>query len=56
MTTVNWPSFFPPKCPPSEAKRCVCGKVFRLVYSDPPSASDFESYAEMNAQEVDGQL
>jgi len=46
MTTVNWPSFFPPKCPPSEAKD-ASAEVFRLVHSNPPSASDFESWAEM---------
>ena len=34
MTTVNWPSFFPPKCPPLEAKD-ASEEVFRLVYSDP---------------------
>ena len=34
MTTVNWPSFFPPKCPPSEAKD-ASAEVFRLVYSTP---------------------
>jgi hypothetical protein len=46
MTTVNWPSFFPPQCPPSESKD-ASGEVFRLVFSDPPSVSDFESYAQM---------
>jgi hypothetical protein len=47
MTTVSWPAFFPPKCPPSEAKD-ASAEVFRLVSSDPPSASDFESHAQMN--------
>jgi len=44
---VNWPSFFPPNCPPSEAKD-ASGKVFRLVSSASPSVSDFESYAQMH--------
>jgi hypothetical protein len=42
---VNWPSFFPQSCPPSEAED-ASAEVFRLVYSSPPSASDFRSYAE----------
>jgi hypothetical protein len=44
---VNWPSFFPPGCPPSDA-RDASAEVFRLVSSDPSPASDFESYAQMN--------
>jgi len=47
MTTVNWPSFFPPLCPPSEAKDALA-EVFRLVSSNPPAVSDFESYAQKN--------
>jgi len=53
MTTVNWPPFFPPKCPPSEA-RDASGEVFRLVYTAPPSVKDFESYAEMRPKEFMG--
>ena len=53
MTTVNWPSFFPPKCPPTEAKD-ASGEVFRLVYTAPPSVKDFESYAEMRPKEFMG--
>jgi hypothetical protein len=53
MTTVNWPSFFPPKCPPSEA-RDAFGEVFRLVYTQPPSVRDFESYAQMRPKEYMG--
>lgn len=45
MTSVNWPSFFPPQCPPSEAKDAF-GEVYRLVNTNPPSVSDFESWAE----------
>jgi hypothetical protein len=44
---VNWPSFFPPQCPPSEAKD-ASAEVFRLVRSNPPSVSDFESWAQRN--------
>ena len=43
---MNWPSFFPPQCPPSEAKDASV-EVFRLVSSDPPSVRDFESFAQM---------
>lgn len=42
---MNWPSFFPPQCPPSEAKD-ASAEVFRLVSSNPPSVSDFESWAQ----------
>jgi hypothetical protein len=45
--TVNWPSFFPPQCPPSEAKD-ASAEVFRLVRWNPPSAGDFKSWAEMH--------
>ena len=45
MTTVSWPSFFPPQCPPSEAKD-ASAEVFRLVSSNPPSVSDFEPWAQ----------
>lgn len=47
MTTVNWPSFFPQQCPPADAKD-ASGEVFRFVSSDPPSARDFESWAQSN--------
>jgi hypothetical protein len=53
MTSVNWPLFFPPKCPPSEAKD-ASREVFRLVYTAPPSVKDFESYAEMRPKEFMG--
>lgn len=43
---MNWPSFFPPQCPPSKAKD-ACGEVFRVVSSQPPSVNDFECYAQM---------
>lgn len=49
MTMVNWPSFFPPQCPPLEAEDAST-EVFRLVSSDPPSPSDFESWAQRNPQ------
>jgi hypothetical protein len=42
---VNWPSFFPPQCPPSEAND-ASAEVFRLVSSNPPSVIDFESWAQ----------
>jgi hypothetical protein len=42
---VNWPSFFPPQCPPLEAKD-ASAEVFRLVSSNPPAVSDFESWAQ----------
>lgn len=42
---MNWPSFFPPQCPPSEATD-ASAEVFRFVSSNPPSASDFKSWAE----------
>jgi len=45
MSAMNWPSFFPPQCPPSEA-RDASAEVFRLVSSNPPSANDFESWAQ----------
>lgn len=44
---MNWPSFFPPQCPPSEAKD-ASAEVFRLVSSNPPAGSDFESWAQKN--------
>ena len=47
MTTVKWPAFFPPQCPPSQAKD-ASAEVFRLVYSNPPLVSDFESWAQRN--------
>ena len=47
MTTLNWPSFFPPQCPPSQAKD-ASAKVFKLVSSNPPLVSDFESWAQRN--------
>ena len=50
---MNWPLFFPKKCPPSEAKD-ASGEVFRLVYSAPGSVSDFESYAQMRPSEYMG--
>ncbi len=45
MTVGNWPSFFPPQCPPLEAKD-ASGEVFRLVCSNPPSVGDFECWAQ----------
>jgi len=45
MTIETWPSFFPPQCPPSEAKD-ASAEVFRLVSSNPPSVNDFESWAQ----------
>jgi hypothetical protein len=53
MTTVNWPSFFPPECPPLESKD-ASEEVFRLVSSDPPSPSDFVSHAQRNAKKWGG--
>jgi hypothetical protein len=46
---VNWPSFFPPQCPPLEA-RDASAEVFRLVSSNPAAASDFESLAQRRPQ------
>lgn len=45
MNALHWPSFFPEACPPQDASE-ASAEVFRLVASEPPSASDFESYAE----------
>lgn len=42
---MDWPSFFPPQCPPSEAKD-ASAEVFRLVSWDPPAVSDFVSWAQ----------
>lgn len=53
MTTVKWPSFFPPRCPPSEAKDALA-EVFRLVSSNPPAVGDFESWAEKNPNKWSG--
>lgn len=53
MTTVKWPSFFPPRCPPSEAKDAFSG-VFRLVSSNPPTVSDFESWAQRHPKKWGG--
>ena len=50
---MNWPSFFPPQCPPSEAKD-ASAEVFRLVASNPPAASDFESWAQRHLQKWGG--
>jgi hypothetical protein len=50
---VNWPSFFPPQCPPSEAND-ASAVVFRLVASNPPAVSDFESWAERHPQKWEG--
>jgi hypothetical protein len=44
-TVVNWPSFFPAQCPPLEANDAST-EVFRLVSSNPPPVSDFESWAQ----------
>lgn len=37
---MNWPSFFPPNCPPPEAKD-ASGTVYRFVKNNPPLAEDF---------------
>jgi len=50
---MEWPSFFPPQCPPTEAVDASV-EVFRLVSSNPPAASDFESYAEMYPNKWEG--
>lgn len=50
---MNWPSFFPPLCPPSEAKDAFA-EVFRLVSSNPPTVSDFESWAQRHPQKWGG--
>lgn len=42
-----WPSFFPPQCPPSDAKD-ASAEVFRLVSSNPPASSDFQCWAQMH--------
>ena len=50
---MNWPSFFPPQCPPSEA-RDASAEVFRLVSSNPPAVSDFESCAQRRPKKWGG--
>src|SRR5947207_2080016 len=45
MTNLNWPSFFPPKCPPVAAKD-ASAEVFRLVCSNPPLVTDFQCWAQ----------
>ena len=53
MSTVNWPAFFPPGCPPPEAKDAQA-EVFRLVSANPPTASDFECWAQRNPKKYMG--
>ncbi len=50
---MNWPSFFAPLCPPSEAKDALA-EVFRLVASNPPAVGDFESWAQKNPKKWGG--
>ena len=38
---MNWPNYYPDRCPPSDAPNAD-GVVFRLVANVPPKASDFE--------------
>jgi hypothetical protein len=47
MSSLTWPSFFPSECPPTDAEDASV-VVFRIVSSDPPTASDFLSYAQTN--------
>ena len=37
---MNWPSYFPPECPPPDATVAE-GEVYRLVAHNPPQPSDF---------------
>lgn len=42
----QYPEGWPNNCPPSDAVDAN-GDYFRLVFSDPPSKRDFQSYAEL---------
>jgi hypothetical protein len=53
MSAVNWPSFFPSRCPPSEASD-ASAEGFRLVRSNPPSLGDFESWAQRHPRKWAG--
>lgn len=37
---MSWPKFYPPNCPPADAKPAN-GVFFRLVKSNPPEPKDF---------------
>jgi hypothetical protein len=50
---VNWPSFFPAQCPPSEAKD-ASAVVFRIVSSTSSGVSDFESWAQRRPKKWGG--
>ena len=55
MTTVNWPSFFPPECPPLESKD-PSEEVFRVVSSDPAITKRFSVSRAEKRQEMGWQL
>lgn len=43
---MDWPAFFPEKCPPPSALD-ASGEVFRLVSKNLPQPSDFRCYREL---------
>jgi hypothetical protein len=44
----EWPSFFPPTCPPADAEP-ASGEVFMLIHV-PPQPKDFDSHVERRIQ------
>lgn len=53
MSTIIWPSFFPSECPPKDADDASI-VVFRIVSSNPPAATDFQSFAQTNPKRYGG--
>ena len=43
---LEWPTFFPANCPPSDAI-VATGAGYRFVKNSPPTPADFASHAEM---------
>lgn len=48
-TPMNWPSFFPNKCPPDNAEH-VNKSYFRLVKTNPPTSADVLSNKELQPE------
>ena len=48
-SNLEWPSFFPDRCPPADATSAECA-VLRLVHNDPPSAADFLPWSVENGK------
>jgi hypothetical protein len=53
MSRLIWPSFFPSECPPANAEDASV-EVFRIVSSNPPTVTDFQSHAQTNPKKYGG--